>query len=80
MSQLYFPDDQTKVAPLTPLERELLDALKIERALADRLAALIEALDDTHWSSWQTTARFMPALEAAQDALAAHREARKGEV
>jgi hypothetical protein len=42
-------------------------------ALTEReaLAELVAALDATNWSSWQTTARFWPALEAARAALSA---------
>jgi len=40
-----------------------------------RVAAqeLVEALDNTHWSSWQTTARFSIQQDALRDALAAAR-------
>lgn len=38
-----------------------------ERAAA--LAELVEALDATTWSSWQTTAKFDPALKRARAAL-----------
>ena len=31
------------------------------------LADLVAALNATHWSSWQSTDRFMPQLEAAED-------------
>ena len=44
-----------------------------QKARADRLAEalreLVDALDATSWSSWQTTASFDPALVAARDAL-----------
>lgn len=31
------------------------------------LEELVKALDDTHWSSWQTTYKFDPALTKARD-------------
>jgi len=37
------------------------------------LADLVEALRATNWSSWQTTARFDPALQAAEATLAHER-------
>jgi len=33
------------------------------------LSELVDALNATTWSSWQTTAKFSPALAAAQEAL-----------
>jgi len=37
------------------------------------LVDLVEALHSTNWSSWQTTARFDPALRAAEATLAHER-------
>lgn len=37
------------------------------------LEALVKALQETTWSSWQSTARFDPALRAAVDLLDADR-------
>ena len=33
------------------------------------LKELVEALDDTYWSSWQGTYKFDPALEKAREYL-----------
>lgn len=38
-------------------------------ALRERLRDLIEGLERTHWSSWQTTAHFWKQFEAARTAL-----------
>lgn len=46
---------------------------------AELLAALTElvsALNETPWSSWQSTYHFMPQLDAANDLLAKIAEAR----
>lgn len=59
---------------------ELLKALNHYRAkahdlvihrdeLLQKLRGLVEALDATNWSSWQTTARFDPALNDARAAI-----------
>jgi hypothetical protein len=34
------------------------------------LRELVEAIDLTHWSSWQTTAKFDGPLQNARDAIA----------
>jgi hypothetical protein len=38
--------------------------------LLTALKDLVAGLDATYWSSWQTTARFDPALKAARAAIA----------
>ena len=43
------------------------------------LADLVAGLEATHWSSWQTTAHFDSALDAARAALAAKDNGNAGE-
>lgn len=38
------------------------------------LKDLVDALDSTTWSSWQTTARFQDQLEAAREYLVVYHE------
>jgi uncharacterized caspase-like protein len=40
-----------------------------ERDLLNILRDLVEALDRTYWSSWQTTAKFDAPLSAAREAI-----------
>ena len=49
-------------------DRERAQAAEIER-LTKALRALVEGLDKTNWSSWQTTAYFDDQLDAARAAL-----------
>lgn len=46
---------------------------------AEALRNLVDALDRTNWSSWQTTASFSAELERARAILAAAQEKRNGE-
>jgi hypothetical protein len=44
--------------------------LRTERdALRERLRELVDGLERTNWSSWQTTAHFWTQLEAARAAI-----------
>lgn len=50
---------------------EVPPAIRVSREAVHLLTELVKALDATNWSSWQSTAKFDPALNNARDWLAA---------
>lgn len=45
------------------------EQISFARNLVESLANLVEALDNTYWSSWQSTAKFSDELEVAREYL-----------
>lgn len=60
-----------------PLKAQEASAVAVNESWHSLLCNLVEGLNKTHWSSWQTTAHFQQELNEAEAAIAAA-EAAKG--
>lgn len=56
-------------------DAQILCSSAMETALVD----LVEALNGTYWSSWQTTASFRKQLDSAEEAISARKKGRSDE-